>query len=320
MPLQDTKGTGQTISSFRTLRSKSGVSMKQSVLTASPTDDDVSQRIPLTSDPSGIYSVLITDSDMALTKRKFVKVSSIGEVEVSPDRVEFCIQITSTKPDMVAARESIRKRDDFIMLALKKLGVPDKGISTASMVKRYKLEDEAEDDDNVLEVKILRDFEKQMAKSNGKGGEVPKDPMLDVERMKVVKELYVVCESMNQYMELFSIINEKLDHQVNVSPPVIRITPHSLQFHSQAAAKLAMNNAIQKASEILQSPKNLKATVGKLFYSVEDSLTISDIAEYHKISTSTTFETLRWKRNNKLIVCKLTSLFEVNTVKPRRVL
>ncbi|CAL8125854.1 unnamed protein product [Orchesella dallaii] len=318
MPLQDPKGSAQTISSFRTLRSKSGVSMKQSVLTSSPTNDDENQRIPLTSDPSGIYSVLITDSDMALTKRKFVKVSSIGEVEVSPDRVEFCIQITSTKPDMVAARESIRKRDDFIMLALKKLGVPDKGISTASMVKRYKLEDEAEDDDNVLEVKILRDFERQMA--NGNGADVPKDPMLDVERMKVVKELYVVCQTMNQYMELFSIINEKLDHQVNVSPPVIRITPQSLQFHSQAAAKLAMNNATQKATELLQSQKNIKATVGKLFYSVEDSLTISDIAEYQNISTSTTFETLRWKRNNKLIVCKLTSLFEVNTVKPRRVL
>jgi len=88
----------------------------------------------------------------------------------------------------------------------------------------------------------------------------------------------------------------------------------------QAAAKLAMSNAVRKASELLQSQKNLKATVGKLFYSVEDSLTVSEIAEYQNISTSTTFETLRWKRNNKLIICKLTSLFEVNTVKPRRVI
>jgi len=232
MPLlQEAKSSGLTISTFRTPRSRSGVSMKQSVLTASPTDDEVNQRIPLTSDPSGVYNVLITDSDMALAKRKFVKVSSVGEVEVSPDRIEFCIQITSNKPDMVAARESIRKRDDFIMLALKKLGVLESGISTASMVKRYKLGDEAEEDDNVLEVKILRDFENQMAKSNGKVG-ILKDPMLDEERVKVVKELYVVCESMNQYMELFSLVNEKLDHQVNVSPPVIRITPQTLQLHS----------------------------------------------------------------------------------------
>lgn len=199
-------------------------------------DPDSESRLPTSKDPNGVYSVLITDSDMALTKRKFVKVSSVGEVEVAPDRVEFCVQITSTKTDMIAARDSIRKRDEYIMLALKKLGVPQTGISTTSMVKKYKLEEEADEDDDILEAKILRDVEKQLSARKGKKGNNNNDDDaikdLDKERVKVVKELYVVCDNLNQYMELFSIVNEKLDRQVNVSPPVIRITPECLQKQS----------------------------------------------------------------------------------------
>lgn len=91
--------------------------------------------------------------------------------------------------------------------------------------------------------------------------------------------------------------------------------------YSQAAAKKAMDNAILKASHLLQSQKNLNVrfSVGKLFYSIEDSLMVTEIAEYNNINTNTAFESLRWKKNNKLVVCKLTSLFEVNIVKNRRV-
>jgi hypothetical protein len=271
-------------------------------------------RIPLASEPSGVYSITMTDSDMALTKKKFIKVSSVGEVEVCPDRVEFCIQIACTKPDVATARESVRKRDEFLMLALKKVGVPSAGVSSTSLVKKFKLGDEVEENDDLLERKLLRDVEKQLNNKQGNNNE--NDPILDAERTKVIKELYVVGNSLNQYMELFSIVNEKLDRQVNVSPPVIRVSPEYLQKQTQEAARLAMNNAIQKANHLLQSQqKILKASVGKLFYSVEDSLTITDISEYQNISTSTTFESLKWKKNNKLIVCKLTSLFEVNSVK-----
>lgn len=258
MPLQNNVGSnGLTVSSFRTFQNypspppastnrSASHSKHQSTFSMMNLDDadlNTESRLPMSSDPSGVYSILMTDSDMALTKRKFVKVSSIGELEVSPDRVEFCVQITSTKTDMAAARESIRKRDEFILLALKKLGVLQSGISSTSMVKRFKLEEEANDDDDILEAKILRDAEKQLSLSARKGNKrtsrshsnnnvAAKDPLLDTERIKVIKELYVVCDNLNQYMELFSIINEKLDKQVNVSPPVIRITPENLQKQS----------------------------------------------------------------------------------------
>jgi len=326
MPLRavDTGVSGVTISSFRTNytpTTKSTTYIQPPNSQASRIMESIqepveSNRIPLANEPSGVYSITMTDSDMALTKRKFIKVSSVGEVEVCPDRVEFCVKIVCTKQDIAAARESVRKRDDFLMLALKKVGVPQNGISSTSLVKRFKVSDEAEDNDDILERKLLRDIEKQMnAKNNNKG---EKDPVLDEEKIKVIKELYVICNSLNQYMELFSIVNEKLDRQVIVSPPVIRVSPEYLQCQTQEAAKLAMNNAIQKANQVLQSQKVLKATVGKLFYSVEDSLTITDISEYQNINTTTSFESLKWKRHNKLIVCKLTSLFEVNTVKGYR--
>lgn len=185
-----------------------------------------SSRIPLAKDPSGMYSILVTDSDMSLTKRKYVKVSSVGEVEVSPDRIEFCVQITSNRSDKLAAKESIRKREDFIMLALKKLGIPSSEVTSTLIVKKYKLEDEEDVDDDILEAKILRDAEKQFTLRKEKKGD--KDP-LKQERIKVMKEMYVVCSSVNTYMELFSIINEKLDKQVNMSPPIIRITPQRIQ-------------------------------------------------------------------------------------------
>lgn len=260
MPLRDISSSGLTVSSFRPVTVAANVMSKSQYNTqtspasgvgAAPvpvglqnqTDAvirDNGSRLPSLKDPSGVYSVLMTDSDMALTKRKFVKVSSVGEIELSPDRIEFCVQITSTKPDMTAAKESIRKRDEYIMLALKKLGVPDTGVSTTTMVKRYKLEDEAEDNDDVLEVKILRDAEKQLTTKNKKSKKEKKnvcnnndeDPLLSSARVKVIKELYVVCGSLNMYMELFSIVNEKLDQQVNVSPPVIRITPENIQQQS----------------------------------------------------------------------------------------
>lgn len=71
--------------------------------------------LPLPEEPPGLYDTLITDSDMALTKRKFVKVTSSGEVEMEPDSVEFCVKITTNKTDPPAAKESVRKRKDFVL-------------------------------------------------------------------------------------------------------------------------------------------------------------------------------------------------------------
>jgi len=179
---------------------------------------------PLPEEPSGLYDLLITDSDMALSKKKFLKVSSIGQVEVEPNRVEFCILIKTSRTDPVQAKESIKKREDYIMATLKKCRVSEKDIKCTEIVKRI----EAEDEDN-------NECDQQ---NKGRNKQVNADINANVKNLDPYqpgglcwrREICITCESLIKYMQIYSVCMEKLDRNVVISQPVVRFSPEHMQI------------------------------------------------------------------------------------------
>jgi hypothetical protein len=173
---------------------------------------------PLPEEPPGLYDTLITDSDMALTKRKFVKVSSSsGEMEMEPDEVEFCIKITTNKVEASQARESVKKRKDFILAALKKFRIPS-DFPIFSIAKRSPT---------------------QIHKGTGTRPASQVKNKLDPDEKEFVKkdliyseEFCVKCGTLMQYLNVFSICNEKLDRHVEISRPVVRFSPECVQNYT----------------------------------------------------------------------------------------
>lgn len=84
----------------------------------------------------------------------------------------------------------------------------------------------------------------------------------------------------------------------------------------QRAIRLAMSNGMKKATEMLTST-NQRVRLGRLYYSVEDSLVVEPVQNYEN---NDTFETFTWKKLNKIVVCNLTSVFELEHPKPRRLI
>jgi hypothetical protein len=173
-----------------------------------------SNSLPHPKEPSGLYDILVTDSDMLLAKKKFLKVSSTGEMEVEPNRIEFCIQITTSRTDLTLAKESIKKREDYILSCLKKHQIKD--VNSSLIVKRMQEGDGEEEEHS--EVKIVKDAEKQQRTNK--------------DRLKLSKEICVVCESLLKYIQIYSICTEKLDRHVVLSQPAVRFTPDHIQSHT----------------------------------------------------------------------------------------
>jgi len=85
-----------------------------------------------------------------------------------------------------------------------------------------------------------------------------------------------------------------------------------LEYYSHKAMKLAMDNAVLNAKELLGSMKR-RALLGRLYYSVQDSLSIQRIEEYDNTNImSSQFESFNWRKRNKIISCNLTSVFELD--------
>jgi len=277
---------------------------------------------PLPSEPAGLYDTLITDADMAYMKKKFVKVTSSGQVEMNPDIVEFCIKITTNKDDATKGRESVKKRKDFILAALKKFGITDDNILASTIVKRVPHPIVGPDPDDLFlqeAQEMAYALRRERMHSNrglqdDKAGDNQHKDDLEKKSLVYFEELCVKCGSLVQYLKVFSICNEKLDRHVEISRPVVRFSPICLQSSTQLAVRQAMAQAIQKANDLISTSKP-RVSLGRLYYSVEDSLQIEPIPDFEP---NDAFETFSWKRLNKMVVCSLTSCFELDHPKPMR--
>jgi len=175
------------------------------------------ENIPLPMDPSGFYSTLMNDTDMVVAKKRFVKVSGTGEMIVEPDTIEFVVQIVSIKPSLIDARTSIKKREEYILGAMKKNHIRDVDIVPSEMVRRVNSENPEDDD--------LDQVAQEYAAQNDQERYEPPIPKF----FRISKELHVHCDNLMKYLQVSSLCNEKLDRQVIVSPPVIKFTPSLLQ-------------------------------------------------------------------------------------------
>jgi len=265
---------------------------------------------------------------MAFAKKKFVKVTSQSEIEMEPDRVEFCVKITTNRKELAEAKESVKKRRDFVISAIKKFKISDEDVTEMTICRRHgslsDLDREQQEDNEFflqLDAKsTLKKFAEYHSEKKSKGGDdggggftVEKERQ---EKLDYSNEITVKCDSLIKYLKVFSICNEKLDRHVFVSQPVVRFTPAHLQNNTEKAVREAMRNGVAKGLEMLGALKQ-RYNLGRLYYSVEDSLSMEDTAEYLNNSE---YETFAWKRLNKIIKCNLTSVFELEYVKIRKVI
>jgi len=282
----------------------------------SPTDDFLPSHPPLPNDAPGVYpTLMVSESDLALTKRQFVKVSGEGEIEVDPNNIQFCVRIVSQKPDVNEAKASVQKREDYILGVFKKSSIV-KVVATSmiakacNIVKPFDLIDE--NDETAF-------FRNQIASI------IPREKSSTQLNSYVVKrELNVTCDSMLKYLQVLSSCTEKLDQQVLISQPVIKFTPDHIQMNKQRCIRQAMENAQQKAVELIRSQKNHQnVCLGKIFYTMEDSMSVDSQNEYDDLNTggaSAHFEFFKWKRFGKRITCRVTTVFEIKTIKPRKLI
>jgi len=202
---------------------------------------------PLISQPVGIYD-LMEDDDLVKSK-KFVKVRSIGQVEMQPDIVEFCVKITATKIHRDQAKESIAKRENFVMTALQKLKIPKSHIHISSIVKRIpstqkkstiartvSRENLTKAAASFLRTKLIE--QEAGDHSDATSVELPQFPEDNNEdenpdnsdtKLLFITEICVKCSRLSHYIKLCSICNEKLDHRVKISAPEIRFSVDAIQ-------------------------------------------------------------------------------------------
>jgi hypothetical protein len=176
--------------------------------------------VPLPNEPSGLYSTLMTDTDLTASKKRFVKVSGTGETTVEPDSIEFVVQIIAIKTNLIDARASIKKREEYILAAIKKAYIQQTGVVCSEMVTKVNSENPDEDE---MDVKF---------------GQGPSKPQPNQEEryeppapkyFRICKEIHVHCDSLVKYLQIFSLCNEKLDQQVVVSQPIIKFSANLLQ-------------------------------------------------------------------------------------------
>lgn len=158
---------------------------------------------------------------------------------MEPDIVEFCIKITTNKDDATKGKESVKKRKDFVLAALKKFGIADNNILASTIVKRVPHPIVGPDPDDLF-LQEAQEMVYQLkrdrihgAKGRGQQAEdkVGDNPKEELEKKVLVyfEELCVKSTSLVQYLKVFSICNEKLDHHVEISRPVVRFSPICLQ-------------------------------------------------------------------------------------------
>lgn len=162
---------------------------------------------------------------------------------MDPDIVEFCVKITTSKKDAAHAKESVKKRKDFVLTVLKKYGIPDDGVLVSTIVKRMPrgiddLDDlylqEAQEEAHVLRRDRLAKQENEgVVEDNAENNNNPtaKD---DIAKKFLVyfEEICVRCNSLVQYLKVFSICNEKLDRHVEVSRPVVKFSSNRRQLYT----------------------------------------------------------------------------------------
>jgi len=242
---------------------------------------------------------------------------------MEPDIVEFCVKITTNKDDAAKGKESVKKRKDFVLAALKKFGIADNNILASTIVKRVPHPIVGPDPDDLF-LQEAQELAYQFKRDKIQGAKghrqdkVGDNPKEEVEKkggtLVYFEEICVKCTSLVQYLKVFSICNEKLDHHVEISRPVVRFSPICLQSATQTAVRQAMAQAIQKANDLISTSKP-RVALGRLYYSVEDALQVEPIPDFEP---NDAFETFSWKRLNKMVVCNLTSVFELDHPKMMR--
>lgn len=284
--------------------------------------EDLPSHPPLPNEEAGVYSsLMLTDSDLALTKRKFVKVSGEGEIEIDPNLIQFCVRVTSQKPDINEAKSSVQKREEYILGVLKKSGIPSANISSTSRtIKSSKKLTENEDENDEMAY-----FRNQVSSLNPQVDVGEKGSKGNVQPISYIlkKELNVNCDSMLKYLKVLSACTEKLDQQVLVSQPIIKFTASYLQANKQRCIREAMKCAHEKALELIKSQKSPQVVLGQVYYTMENLMTVENMEEYNDANTggaSAHFEFFKWKKFSKRITCQITSVFELRPWKPRRTL
>lgn len=233
------------------------------------------------------FPLLTTESSSPFPKN-FVKVTGQASLELEPDVIEFCIKITSSKPDLPDCRSSVKKREEYISSVLKKNYIKD--IASHEMIQKI--------EKTVASASASRSDSKEKSE----------EAILKTEFL-LEKELFVKTDKISKYLNIVSICTEKLDTNVEVSQPMISFSAAAMDKATKMVLQMAGTNARLKARNLIEEKKSpFKASLGPVLYCIEDSFQIQDSP-----NNNNHFELLKWKKFNRRINTQITTAYGLVT-------
>ncbi|CAG7709924.1 unnamed protein product [Allacma fusca] len=234
--------------------------------------------------------MFVTTDPKGSSLKSFVKVTGVASLEIEPDVIEFCVKITSNKPDLAECRSSVKKREEYISSVLKRNSIQE--INSHEMIhKTEKIPSEISEVENSEDQELRMEF-------------------------VLEKELFVKSDRISKYLNVVSTCNEKLDFRVEVSQPVISFSTMAMDRATKTVLQLAASNGKLKAANLIQDKKSpFKASIGPVLFTTEDSFQIQD-PPFN--TNNSNFALLKWKKFNRCLNTQITIAYELITSVDKR--